>query len=297
MVQASSGTLVLTGLRLQSPQDVKNLQQNFEETLLSEKVVVASLQSVLFFLSGNGSRIDVGGQDIRAFSRIIFFGGIAQNFRVTNAMIAVLKHEEIEIFDPGLTKYSGFDKLAQYAELSCLGISIPNTLFGPYEEVHKKLPNLGEYPYIVKDILASRGNRNYLVDSPEEIIRILDDPEHDFVVQQYIPDAHDYRVLINKAHNSVAFRRKATDSSHLHNTSRGATAELVSYSALPQSVRADCETIIANSSNKMLGIDVLVVEDAHYVLECNVQPQIFTGAFVDEKKEFYKKTLLLREQS
>jgi glutathione synthase/RimK-type ligase-like ATP-grasp enzyme len=286
--------LVLTGLEHTNQHlvDGRTLAEEFVELLPHDIVTVASLKELLIYFHDKNADVIVGNSEIGVFNYVILFGGISKNFRIAYPLATILQAREIPFFDQSILSYRGVDKLAQYAELFALDLVIPDTVFAAN---NKKLVNAGkwlDYPYVLKDILASMGDRNYLVQtSGAGQILVKQHPDHIFIAQRFIKNHGDIRVLINKNHDSVVFRRIATDESHLNNTSKGGRVELLDWDMLPRSAQKACRKIIDSFPNQILGIDLIVSNDHYYILECNSQPQIFSGAFTDKKIALYKKSL------
>jgi glutathione synthase/RimK-type ligase-like ATP-grasp enzyme len=148
------------------------------------------------------------------------------------------------------------------------------------------------YPYILKAITASHGDSNYLVKSREEAEQIiLKEPDIEFLAQEYCPNNHDYRLLL-AGDEYLLFERRGSADSHLNNTSKGATARKVS-DILPAEIIKQSRHLASSLGVMLAGVDIIqnIETDKLYFLEVNLQPQLRTGAFLDDKKELIRKLL------
>lgn len=288
----SRSVLVLTGLELQNThvEDGRTLAGEFTQLLHSDEVTVRNLVDVEFWFCDGDVTVSVDGTLITDFNYVILFGGVSRNFRIAYPLAKILDSCGVEFFDQGILSYRGVDKLAQYAELQSAGVKIPNTFFASAAKLASSGEKIG-FPFILKDILASQGNHNYLVKSQSQLLKLLNDEERSYVAQEYIPNDGDVRVLINKQREMFAFKRSAVEGTHLNNTSRGGLASPLATTDLPEALRRDCITIVDSHENQIIGIDAIISGSNHCILEVNTQPQIFSGALVERKKEFYRRSI------
>lgn len=144
-----------------------------------------------------------------------------------------------------------------------------------------------QFPSIMKATVGSHGNDNYVVKSFDEVaIIIAKDPKKRFVLQRFVPNDGDYRVLII-GDEVMVIGRSAVEGSHLNNTSQGGVATLVDVSELPDGVIEKSREIMEAYGMSFAGVDVLIDKETgeYSFLEVNAQPQLMTGAFVEKKKE------------
>ena len=141
------------------------------------------------------------------------------------------------------------------------------------------------WPMIVKASFASHGNLNFLVKSSEEYDKIAaEHDDHSFILQEYIKNNGDYRVLVLGLEHLI-IHRKAVVGSHLNNTSQGADATLVEPKDFPIEILNQSHAFAESLNMDIAGVDVLESDDGKmYFLEINSQPQLTDGAFVPEKQ-------------
>lgn len=180
-----------------------------------------------------------------------------------------------------------FSKLAQAVRLTEGGLAVPQTVYVT-SAVTSNQTNLSfGFPCIMKDVHGAHGNDNYIVNSLDEVRRIAqNNPDIRFIVQAFVPNSGDLRVLV-LGDRTLMIKRQAIDGTHLNNTSKGGSASLV---AADEAAGALLE--IALSAAKILdmtcaGVDIITdeISGKQYVLEVNSQPQLHTGAFLSEKQQ------------
>jgi glutathione synthase/RimK-type ligase-like ATP-grasp enzyme len=147
-----------------------------------------------------------------------------------------------------------------------------------------------EYPLIAKDSHGSHGDLNFLVKSEVELRGILQQhKDTDFILQPFIPNDCDYRILV-AGNKELIIKRSAQSDTHLNNTSQGGKADLVRSEEFPAEVIKQAHMLAKNLHMEISGIDVLEDSETHEMLflEANSQPQLVTGAFLDEKAALMK---------
>ncbi|MCU4740918.1 RimK family alpha-L-glutamate ligase [Halobacteria archaeon AArc-m2/3/4] len=100
-----------------------------------------------------------------------------------------------------------------------------------------------------------------------------------FLVQEYLPEATDYRVMVLEGEYVGAVERALPDSARAngqwkHNVHRGASATGVELPAAWQEI---AESVAAELEISFLGVDLLVTDDRVVVNETNARPTIDTA--------------------
>jgi ribosomal protein S6--L-glutamate ligase len=100
--------------------------------------------------------------------------------------------------------------------------------------------------------------------------------DRSFLVQEFLPDARDYRVMLVDGEYVGAVERRLPASALAsgqwkHNVHRGAEATTVD---LPDSLRTLAERAAQTLSIPFLGVDLLVTDDRAVVNETNARPTI-----------------------
>ncbi len=259
------------------------------EKLLQTPVDVAEFDELEFVID---DEVEVfwKGTEIGDYIKIIIYGGVSRLLRITHPLAIALKSRNLDVYTSGAENFKGLDKLTQNVFFSINDIPIPKTYFAAPEKMVERAGEVVGFPMILKDILASQGERNYLIKTQADLESKLNEmQENRFIAQQYIKNDGDMRILINSKHDVFAFTRHAKPGLHINNTSAGATAEAVEDA--PQTLLAHAKTIIEELKMPLLGIDVIDRDGQYYFLEANVQPMIFTGALVEAKRLVLKSAI------
>ena len=141
------------------------------------------------------------------------------------------------------------------------------------------------WPVVVKPNSTTRGTGVTKATDLDSLLGVVDylDLVHDyratgdktFLLQEYLPDARDYRVMVVDGAYAGAVERHIPDDRDAgrwkHNVHRGATATGVD---LPADLRALAERAAAALDVPYLGVDLLVTEERAVVAETNARPTV-----------------------
>jgi len=175
------------------------------------------------------------------------------------------------------------NKAAAYAALADAGVPVPETVYvsNPAEDREVRAAFEGfDAPVVVKPNSTTRGVGVTKVRDADSLSGVTDYLElvHDYratgdksyVVQEFLPDAADYRVMVLDGEVVGAVRRAAPDG-WKHNVHRGASAEGVD---LPDGLRQLALDAADALNVDFLGVDLLVTEDRAVVNETNARPTV-----------------------
>jgi glutathione synthase/RimK-type ligase-like ATP-grasp enzyme len=182
--------------------------------------------------------------------------------------------------------YAPANKVAQAVLFVEYGVPFLSTIYSPNSaRLTKEAEASFGYPYILKASVASHGNYNYLIRSSQEAHEtITANPTIDFLAQEFCPNNYDYRLLILGS-GHLLFKRQGDADTHLNNTSKGAQATK-SADILPAHIVQQARELAKALGLMLAGVDIIPHRETGelYFLEVNLQPQLRTGAFLDEKK-------------
>jgi len=254
----------------------------------TESTVKFTLIDDLVISVGDGefSVYDARNQaDLADYQLIIIRGrGFRQIFGAIKAVSSYAKSKNI----PVVNDYTGFrdsSKLTQAVQFFELGLPVARTVFVTEAVLGEKAPLGFDFPCIMKATFGAHGNDNYLVNSMTEARETaVKYPDIDFVLQRFVPNNNDYRLLVI-GNETLVISRSAVDGTHLNNTSQGGQAVIVANSELPNEIIDGARKIMHHLDMTMAGVDVLADKNTgeFFFLEVNSQPQIMSGAFVEEK--------------
>ncbi len=213
---------------------------------------------------------------------------------VAYAFSLIAAHKQIEVWNSEALAQRSTTKLSCMVQLAIEGVQIPETWFslGDTVLVHQRT-----FPYIAKAISASRGRDNYLIQ--DDVMRADVTALHHekrFMVQEYLENDHDLRVVCFGGRPKLVLRRSRSDTkTHLNNTSQGAVGEWLDIDTLPSQLLTECSNICIITKREMAGIDFIPARTSPYgysCLEVNAIPQLTSGFGVDKKMATLIETIL-----
>jgi ribosomal protein S6--L-glutamate ligase len=198
------------------------------------------------------------------------------------------------------------NKAGVYATLDQAGIAVPETTLvsNPVGEraVREAAAEIG-FPVVVKPNSTTRGVGVAKLPDADSLAGVTDylDLLHEFpatgdrsfLLQEYLPDARDYRVMIVDGRYAGAVERRLPPDGRAagqwkHNVHRGAEAVAVD---LPEPARRLAERTAAALGIDYLGVDLLRRNDRWLVNETNARPTIDDAAKYEP--EFYDRLATL----
>ena len=181
------------------------------------------------------------------------------------------------------------NKAGVLTRLAAAGVPVPDTqvVSNPADETAVAAAAAEmSYPVVVKPNSTTRGTGVTKVTDPDSLSGVTDYLElvHDYratgdqsyLVQEYLAEADDYRVMVVDGEYAGAVRRRLPDErvaegAWKHNVHRGAVAEGV---ALDDRLRRLAERTADVLDVRVLGVDLLVTDDRAVVSETNARPTI-----------------------
>ena len=184
------------------------------------------------------------------------------------------------------------------ATLRAAGLPTPRTTMAASpvddEALAAAADRLG-WPVVVKPNSTTRGTGVAKAGDLDSLAGVVDylDLVHDyratgdktFLIQEYLPDARDYRVMVVDGAYAGAVERRLDDADReagrwKHNVHRGAEATGVD---LPVEYRRLAERAAAALDVSYLGVDLLVTDDRVVVAETNARPTVDAATkYVDD---------------
>lgn len=252
----------------------------------------ADFEELVFSFDGSYLQLLINSEQkkLTDFSAIVLMGWFKTKILedVALSVSHIAKHNAVSCLNSEAYGTRSRTKLSQYV-IACLhGVRVPAFVFAlDHDQLFGAVKQSTlSYPLIAKSVQANRGKDNYLVQSPAELKVLLNEQaDVPFVVQQFIPNDGDYRLVVMDDHVTVAIRRQSQSMSHINNTSQGGHAELVAVESLNPELVQDAVVLAKALKREITGADIVVdkTTGAHYVLEVNNMPQLSTGSEVEAK--------------
>lgn len=199
------------------------------------------------------------------------------------------------------------NKAEVLVRLDRAGFSVPSTIMlsNPVDKstVQSAFEQL-ESPALIKPNSTTRGVGITRINSVDELYGVTDylDLIHEFpatddrsyLIQEYIPNARDIRVMVLDGEYVGAVERTFPDTDDgrfVRNVHRGATAQAID---LKPELQRIAENVATELSIPFVGIDMLVTQNDAYITETNARPTIDTAdkyvdGFYDQLAESIKR--------
>lgn len=227
---------------------------------------------------------------------MVYFKSYYRYAEVAVALAEVLAEKNVPFICSELKSYISFSKLSQYARLARQSLPIPPTLYVPYGHLLDQYAlitgSLGA-PFIMKASDGKGGDANYLIKDQAHFTAVVaDHPEVDFVLQSFIPNEYDLRLLVLNGKTELVIKRQRSDAStHLNNTSKGAEASNIPVEELAPEVLELAHQAAAIMKREIAGVDIMFNSQTKQpvILEINASPQVASGALQTEKIDLYYK--------
>jgi glutathione synthase/RimK-type ligase-like ATP-grasp enzyme len=204
--------------------------------------------------------------------------------------------KNIPFIDRELLRPGSFNKINQYINLFEAGVSFPKTFIAKNDRIAEGIKQYGfTFPFILKGASGTRGQDNFLVKNEDELAKIIAEPSKGYyVLQEFIPNEGDYRILVCGDDVKLVIKRMASEGTHLNNTSQGGNAVIVENSSIAPEILADSVKAAQFYGRDFAGVDMVVSKTTgqHYCFEVNRAPQIENSSFEDEKAAFVAEYLV-----
>lgn len=283
-----------------APTEVSQGLHNFMDTLNTDDELVFSVTTLdkLEFTIEDGkvtifdsyTQRDLMAYDVVHFRNVTLF---ADHARAVTIYMEAHGKRVFESIDVAIPEYG---KLSQMVLFALNEVTVPDTwstwhLADLRALVKKKAL---AFPFILKDNNGIKGHDNYLVRDQAQFDEIVAHNDGiQFVVQKFVANDGDYRVLYFGDDDPLIFKRTAAEGSHLNNTSRGGSSEeIASRDFDPEPLRL--ARAAAKLTQRLLaGVDAIQDNKTGVwmILEVNANPALSSGTLLERKAAGYKKMI------
>lgn len=261
-------------------------------------------EDMCFEVFNNKAKIIINGVDLVAMDIDLILstgwyksGPLSIYRDMALSLALVLDQKGIEYWNSEMGNQRSTTKLSATFKLASEGIDVIDTRFSLDRNIMLEGLSYNEgHKWILKDPSASRGRSNYLITSEDEADYVLSSDRSNLILQPYIENDHDIRVICYGGKPAMAFKRSrpAGSSTHLNNTSSGGVVEVIDLLELDSRILNTCVRICRIFSTEMAGIDLIPDAESSYgfsVLEVNVIPQLTSGFNPGMKMNILKKVI------
>lgn len=221
---------------------------------------------------------------------LIYFKSYFRYHEQAVSIAEFLRKKRVRYIGAELDKYIPAYKLSQMVRLAISGVRVPDTIYlstRHYSDHYDMIVSKIGTPFILKDANGSTGDNNHLIRSKGQLDEVVvNDAGLHFLAQKFIRNSGDLRVIVLSGQIDLVIERKRLDdSTHLNNTSQGASAKLIRIESLSSSVSDIALKAAEVTGRDVAGVDVMIEDETGipYILEVNASPQVGSGAYTDEK--------------
>jgi len=241
-----------------------------------------ALEELIFALdsTGNGAIYDKEGMRVLHDASFVYFKSW-EGMPEHAAMVASYLHAKGVPFEDQAVRHAGTNKASQFWKLWASGVSVVPTIVASARPDKQFVEQtIGNGPYLIKPIHGEKGRGVEKIESYEKLPQDL----AGLVLQPFINNDGDYRVMTYGYRVRGALYRSARAGKVVNNTSQGGTSTYLERSGIQSDIIKVAEKAARVTEHAVAGVDVMVSNDgALYVLEVNQGSQIVTGHFTDKK--------------
>lgn len=251
-------------------------------------------RDLTFEVSGSNAVVAFKGLPVEEFSLVIF-NRVGEKISLAVPLADYCAAKSIPFIDKYIGKRKRAGKLGQAMLRWSAGFEEICTFYGNKEELIERFDDRNQV-MILKDNNGKKGRDNFLIRSQEELKAVVDNKENEtkiFILQEYIPNDGDFRLLVMNGEIKFAMLRKSAGNSHLNNTSQGGSATIIPLDTIPPRIKQMAIRAAALEDLTIAGVDVIINKNTGqaYVMEVNSAPQINSGSYIEEKTKVYAETI------
>jgi len=234
--------------------------------------------------SGAAAIYDEQGRALFHDASFVYFKSWESLPERASMVASYLRAKGIPFIDEAV-RYAGVHKASQFWKLWAQGIAVVPTIISTHRPSRALVRDvLGDAPYLIKPIHGEKGRGVEKLASYDALPERTDG----LLIQPYIENHGDYRVMVYGYSVRGALYRSAQEGKIVNNTSQGAISEFLERGALGEELVGLAERAASTVECAVAGVDVIVDGNGRpYVLEVNQGSQIVTGHFTDKKIEAF----------
>ena len=280
--------VLLINRKIELEPNLLKLKQKLEDTGELE-VSTASFADLNLLIDGENSSIRNRrtGEDLADFEKILCITTAPFDRRyVFSSYGCYCRKKGVKMADDEFGNTNS--KLYEMWRLWEKDVPVPKTAYGTPKFLGECLTGPFENRAVLKSVRGTKGRNNHFVQSPVEIYKIIEEnPESEYILQEYIPSEGDYRIITLDYEpyyaaffvNRKIYWRNNSDSHGLKRT--------IKIDELDPEIVAIAKAASQAVRRRFAGVDIITNKEngKSYVLEVNHTPQVLTGSFLEEKSD------------
>lgn len=251
---------------------LKSIQSKFREEQVD--LQIANFEDIFMYIDSNKVNITIKGYDITDFD----FVWMKTTWSRKAVAYSIAKYLDFKKISYSTVEYEA-SKLLDSVILALKNIYIPETIFLPTERITEhidKIEKLIGYPLVIKPTKGLKGNDVVLVNTKKEFMRVITSLKirTNYLIQKYIPNDFDYRIIISNNKIASAIIRKRTGDDFRNNTALGAEETFLNIDELNDELKTTSIEASKALDLQWSGIDLILSKDDQksYVIEVNRSP-------------------------
>lgn len=170
-------------------------------------------------------------------------------------------------------------KLVDTFNLAMSNVNVPKTMFISTIQMKSSINSIVKYcsfPFLIKATRGSLGKGIFLVNSRNDAYSVLKqlDPIKVYMIQEFIPNLFDYRVIISNGRPVSIGKRTRIGDDFRNNAALGANEDFMDANDVPEDVLQIAIESAKSAKLDWCGVDVVVCDKTgeSFVLEINRRP-------------------------
>ncbi len=273
---------------------VKQFPYEHEEVFINAaeknnvELCIAPYEDVTISFINNHTNVTIRNYNLSQFN-LVFFRSVGMYTEIETLISEYCYSNSIPVVDSVFEHSKPWidRKSFEYMRLSKFDLPIIETQFISKKEL-KNISEKLQFPIIAKTTDGSQGSGVYLCNSLEEVSKVFDSTQHNFLLlQKYIQNDGDIRVFVIGTDVIGAIKRSSSSTEEFkNNISLGGTAEVYTLSDTEKKLALNAAHAL---QYEIAGVDLIIEEnDTVKIMEVNRSPQFAgfmktTGVNIPEK--------------
>lgn len=238
---------------------------------------IASFEDIELFIEKNNVRAFVKNEPFIKY-KTVYFRRVGDERNLAFILSSIAKKNKILFIDKLYSVTNEPGKLKQTAAMALAGVSVPKTYYASQYD-KKSLDNATKFlglPVVIKISRSRKGLGVFLARTEDEALKIVKNrPRDEIIIQEFIPNNFDYRVLVLGNTLGCVIKRERSDKTKefRNNVYLGASEEFMDISKVSLNIKKEAFHAARVADIQVAGVDVVIGPDnKSYIFEVNRSP-------------------------
>lgn len=238
---------------------------------------IASFEEIEIFIEKNSVKAFIKNKSLEKYSTI-FLRRVGNNRNLAFILSNIAKKNNLLCIDNLYQNTNEASKLKQTAILALENVSVPKTYFSSIY-TKKSIANAQKFlglPMVIKTSKSKKGLGVFLAKTKKEVLEIITkNPQGEIIIQEFIPNDFDYRILVLGNSIGCAIKRERPDKKNefRNNVYLGATERFLDLSRVSSTLRKTALQAAKIANIQVAGVDIVINPTGQpYVFEVNRSP-------------------------